>query len=93
MAKMWIRFQSMTRPSKGRRFLESAFEASRMAFRQILGLNFILKFYLLVVNELCNSPSKEVDEQRWEDDGNGVHNVCHREDLGTSGSKMEENFI
>ena len=34
MANMWIKFQSMTRPSKGRRFLESAFEASRMAFQE-----------------------------------------------------------
>ena len=63
-----------------------------MAFRQILRLNFLLKFYLLVVNELCNSPSKEVDEQRWEDDGNGVHNVCHREDLRTLGSKTKTLF-
>ena len=34
MANMWIKFQSMTRPSKGRRFLESALEASRMAFKR-----------------------------------------------------------
>ena len=82
MANMWIKFQSMTRPSKGRRFLESALEASRMAFkRNVVALFTISMFYLLVFYELCNGASKEVDEQCWENDDNCVNNVCHRENL------------
>ena len=93
MANMWIRFQSITRPSKGRRFFESAFEASRMAFWQTLRLKNLLKFYLLVVNELCNRSSKEVDEQCWKDNGNCVHNVGHRENLRISKTNLFERNI
>ena len=81
MANMWIKFQSMTSPSKGRRFLESAFEASRMAFKRNVVALFNIMFYLLVFYELCNGASKEVDEQCWENDDNRVNNVCHRENL------------
>ena len=48
-----------------------------LPFDQNLRPDSLLKFYLLVIDELCNGAAKEVDEQCGEDDDNCVHNVCH----------------
>ena len=46
---------------------------------------FFFKCYLLVIDELCNCSSKEVDEQRRKNNDNSVDNICDGENLNRRG--------
>ena len=46
---------------------------------------FFFKCYLLVIDELCNCSSEEVDEQRRKNNDNSVDNICDGENLNRRG--------